>query len=165
MSNDSIMDPSRVPSQSAGINRQLIKLLVPTVPYDIKKFGTNYKDYNSNPVKIKWSDIKQWYADQIIDNITYSYILNLKDIVIKKVSYSPIDYEKRPTTCIRGTLSCGAVFHISQDQCVLSPQLGNYKIPSLENVYLCGSANYPGPGVSMASGRNADTSYTKGFMN
>ena len=36
-----------------------------------------------------------------------------------------------------------------------TPQLGNYKIPTLGNVYLCGSANYPGPGVSMASGRNA----------
>lgn len=35
------------------------------------------------------------------------------------------------------------------------PQLGNYKIPSLSNVYLCGSGSHPGPGVSMAPGRNA----------
>ena len=155
LSNDSIIDPSRVPSPSSGMNRQLIKILIPTVPYDIKKFGTNYKDNNSNPVKIKWSDIKEWYANQIVDNITHSYILNLKDIVIKKVSYSPIDYERRPTTCIRGTLSCGAVFPYQSGSMRPSPQLSNYKIPSLGNVYLCGSASYPGPGVSMASGRNA----------
>jgi phytoene dehydrogenase-like protein len=29
------------------------------------------------------------------------------------------------------------------------------KIPSLSNVYLCGSGNHPGAGVSMAPGRNA----------
>jgi phytoene dehydrogenase-like protein len=34
-------------------------------------------------------------------------------------------------------------------------QLGNYKIPSIPNVYLCGSGSHPGPGVSMAPGRNA----------
>jgi phytoene dehydrogenase-like protein len=33
--------------------------------------------------------------------------------------------------------------------------LSNYKIPNLHNVYLCGSGNHPGPGVSMAPGRNA----------
>ena len=44
LSNESIIDPSRVPSPSSGMNRQLIKILIPSVPYDIKKFGTNYKD-------------------------------------------------------------------------------------------------------------------------
>ena len=35
------------------------------------------------------------------------------------------------------------------------PQLANYKIPSVPNVYLCGSGSHPGPGVSMVPGRNA----------
>jgi phytoene dehydrogenase-like protein len=34
-------------------------------------------------------------------------------------------------------------------------QLANYKIPLIENVYLCGAGSHPGPGVSMAPGRNA----------
>jgi len=34
-------------------------------------------------------------------------------------------------------------------------RLSGYKIPSLLNVYLCGSGNHPGPGVSMAPCRNA----------
>jgi phytoene dehydrogenase-like protein len=35
------------------------------------------------------------------------------------------------------------------------PQFAGYKIPDIPNVYLCGLANHPGPGVSMAPGRNA----------
>jgi phytoene dehydrogenase-like protein len=34
------------------------------------------------------------------------------------------------------------------------PELGQYKAP-VPNVYLCSSGNHPGPGVSMATGRNA----------
>jgi beta-carotene ketolase (CrtO type) len=36
------------------------------------------------------------------------------------------------------------------------PELGEYRTP-VENVYLCGSGSHPGPGVSMAPGRNAAT--------
>jgi beta-carotene ketolase (CrtO type) len=78
---------------------------------------------------------------------------NLKDVIIKKVAFSPIDYEKRPINSIRGTLSCGAVLPYQSGWMGPFPQLGNYKIPS--NIYLCGSASHPGPGVSKASGRNA----------
>ena len=35
------------------------------------------------------------------------------------------------------------------------PQLGDYRVHSIPNVYLCGSGSHPGPGVSMAPGRNA----------
>jgi predicted cupin superfamily sugar epimerase len=34
------------------------------------------------------------------------------------------------------------------------PEMGYYRSP-VENVYLCGSGSHPGPGVSMAPGRNA----------
>ena len=34
------------------------------------------------------------------------------------------------------------------------PELGEYKTPA-PNVYLCSSGSHPGPGVSMAPGRNA----------
>jgi beta-carotene ketolase (CrtO type) len=34
------------------------------------------------------------------------------------------------------------------------PEIGDYRSP-VENVYLCGSGSHPGPGVSMAPGRNA----------
>jgi len=34
------------------------------------------------------------------------------------------------------------------------PEMGDYRSP-VENVYLSGSGSHPGPGVSMAPGRNA----------
>jgi phytoene dehydrogenase-like protein len=34
------------------------------------------------------------------------------------------------------------------------PELGHYRSP-VANVYLCGAGSHPGPGVSMAPGRNA----------
>ena len=79
----------------------------------------------------------------------------LKKVILKRVILSPTDFELRPTTSIRGTLSCGAVlpYQISSSRPI--PELAGYKIPSITNVYLCGSGNHPGPGVSMAPGRNA----------
>ena len=74
---------------------------------------------------------------------------------MKEVSYSPVDYEKRLATCVKGTLSCGVVLPYQSGSMRPVPQLSNYKIPSLRNVYLCGSGSHPGPGVSMAPGRNA----------
>jgi beta-carotene ketolase (CrtO type) len=41
--------------------------------------------------------------------ITENYMPNLKKITFKRVVYSPIDFEEKPTTSVRGTLSCGAV--------------------------------------------------------
>lgn len=35
------------------------------------------------------------------------------------------------------------------------PELSDYRISSISNVYLCGSGSHPGPDVSMAPGRNA----------
>lgn len=104
-SNESIIDPTRVRSQ-IGENCQLIKILVPNVPYNIKNSGTMQKNHNSIPV---WSNVQEKYSNHIIDITTDRYIPNLKDILLKKVSYSPFDFERRLTTCVRGTPSCGAV--------------------------------------------------------
>jgi phytoene dehydrogenase-like protein len=151
MSNDSIMDPSRVSSPS-NERKHLVKFLILSVPYDIKVYNT---DNNENNRILDWSYIKDHYSDQIIESITNEYIPNLKDAVAKKVAYSPVDYETRPSTCVRGTLSCGAVLPYQSGWMRPTSTLSNYKIPSLQNVYLCGSGNHPGPGVSMAPGRNA----------
>lgn len=145
MSNDSMIDPSRVPSSLFNGNKQLVKFLVLSVPYDIKDYD-NIDNNNGKTKKLDWSNIKEQYGDQIVDMITNDYIPNLKDIITKQVSYSPIDYEKRPTTCIKGTLSCGAVLPYRSRSMRPIPQLSNYKIPSIPNLYLCGSGNYPGTG-------------------
>lgn len=155
MSNDSMMDPTRIAMSTNGSstdnssNKHLIKFLILSVPYQIK---------NSNDSEIginEWEKVKDCYADQIIEMISHDYVPNLKEVILKKVAFSPIDYEKRPINSIKGTLSCGAVLPYQSGWMRPIPQLGNYKIPSIPNIYLCGSGSHPGPGVSMAPGRNA----------
>jgi phytoene dehydrogenase-like protein len=149
MSNDSMVDPSRVP---ANDTKHLIKFLVLSVPYNIKSY---YSTNDDKTRQSEWVHIKDQYCDEIIDMITRDYIPNLRDIILKRVSYSPVDYESKPTTSVKGTLACGAPLPYQLASMRPIPQLSNYKIPSLSNVYLCGSGNHPGAGVSMAPGRNA----------
>jgi hypothetical protein len=58
MSNESIMDPSRVPSQAHGTNKHLVKVLVLSVPYDIKNYGIN-NNTNNMDTNTDWSHIKE----------------------------------------------------------------------------------------------------------
>ena len=152
MSNDSLMDPSRVP-----INKHLIKFLILSVPYDIKEtsIDNDLMNKSSSSQKYLWDKIKDKYSEIILSSINQNYIPNLSNEKIKSVSYSPRDFENKPSTCIRGTLSCGAVLPYQSGPMRSILELADDKIPLISNVYLCGSGSHPGPGVSMAPGRNA----------
>jgi beta-carotene ketolase (CrtO type) len=152
MSNDSMMDPTRIITDNGNNNnsdKHLIKFLVLSVPYEIKNADPKMAQEN------EWDNFKDRYADQIIETINQDYIPNLKGSILKKTIYSPKDYEKKPINSIKGTLASGAILPYQSGWMRPIPQLGNYKIPLIPNVYLCGSGNHPGPGVSMAPGRNA----------
>jgi phytoene dehydrogenase-like protein len=159
VSNDSIADPSRAPT-----GMHLMKLLLPGIPYKIKRYN-NSENHTDRRVKKNTNnynyddhdcyEIKNEYSDKIIEMVSEKYIPNLKSILKKKVVYSPIDLEKNPTTSVRGTLSCGAMLPYQIFSMRPIPQFSGYRIPDISNVYVCGSANHPGPGVSMAPGRNA----------
>lgn len=137
------IDPSRVP-----VGKHLIKFLIPNVPYKIENKGRD--EHESD-----WNLVKDRYALQIIEMVTRDYIPNLRDVILEKTTLSPTDYEKRPSTSIKGTLACGSLLPYQTKSMRPIAQLCNYKIPGIENVYLCGSGSHPGPGVSMAPGRNA----------
>jgi beta-carotene ketolase (CrtO type) len=150
MSNDSMMDPTRVISNENNSNKNhLIKFLVLSVPYEIKNADDKIGKENV------WYNFKDRYADQIVETINENYIPNLNTSILKKTIYSPMDYEKKPINSIKGTLASGAILPYQSGWMRPIPQLGNYKIPSISNVYLCGAGSHPGPGVSMAPGRNA----------
>jgi beta-carotene ketolase (CrtO type) len=150
MSNDSMMDPTRVISNENNSNKNhLIKFLVLSIPYEIKNADDKIGKENV------WYNFKDRYADQIVETINENYIPNLNTSILKKTIYSPMDYEKKPINSIKGTLASGAILPYQSGWMRPIPQLGNYKIPSISNVYLCGAGSHPGPGVSMAPGRNA----------
>ena len=150
-----MMDPTRVVTSTTrgsnqnGSNKHLIKFLVLSVPYQLK-------NHNESEIRLnEWETVKDRYADRIIEIINRDYIPNLKEVILKIVAFSPIDYEKKPINSIKGTLSSGAVLPYQSGWMRPIAQLGNYKVPSIPNIYLCGSGSHPGPGVSMAPGRNA----------
>ena len=156
MSNDSIADPSRTPS-----GKHLLKFLILSVPYKITSNdgdieGSGGYDNNNNTANDRnWNKIKGQYSDHIIEMISEKYAPNLKKITLKSVVYSPIDSETKWATSTQGTLSCGALVPYQTASMRPIPELAQYKIPQVPNVYLCGSGGHPGPGVSMAPGRNA----------
>src|SRR5262245_26312313 len=141
--NDSAIDPSRAPSGKA-----LMKFVVLSVPYVITGDATDKIAART------WEDAREPYADYLIDLITTNYIPDLKAKILKRVAHSPVDISRKIISAVRGTLGQGAFLPYQRGSQRPIPELGQYKTP-VANVYLCSSGSHPGPGVSMAPGRNA----------
>jgi beta-carotene ketolase (CrtO type) len=141
--NDYTADPSRVPS-----GKGLIKILVKCVPYEIRG------DAAGEIVGRTWDTTKEPYADRVIDLLTKYYVPNLKASILKRVVHSPVDQEHMVNTAVHGTELQGAYLPYQRGAMRPIPELGRYCTP-IPNIYLCGSASHPGPGVSFMPGRNA----------
>lgn len=148
MSNDSACDPTRTPSKG----KHLIKFLILNVPYKIhriensgiNKSGNKKLNNFANP---SWDEnTKEQYGDQIMSMLEEMYISNLKKIMLKMVVYSPVDFETRPSTSVHGTLACSAMVPYQKYSMRPIPELAGYTVPSIPNIYLCGSGSHPGPG-------------------
>ena len=99
-----------------------------------------------------WDDIRESYADHVIDLIA-RYAPNLPSIILDRQVLTPLDLER-----VYG-LTGGNIFHgaMSLDQLfVARPLLGwaQYRTP-VKNLYLCGAGAHPGGGVMAAAGWNA----------
>lgn len=143
MCNDSAIDPNRAPA-----NKAVMKMIALNVPYDIKG------DAAGKILGRTWDDVKEAYADRVIDLIAESYAPNLKDRILKRVVHSPVDMERAIPSAVRGTVGHGAALPYQSGSQRPLPELGQYRTP-VANVYLCGSGSHPGGGISMAPGRNA----------
>ncbi len=141
--NDSAIDPSRAPA-----NKALMKFVVLSVPYHITS------DATGKVAARTWAEAREPYADYLIDLITNNYIPDLKGKILKRVVHSPLEIERKIISAVRGTLGHGAFLPYQNGALRPIPELGEYKTP-VPNVYLCSSGSHPGPGVSMAPGRNA----------
>jgi phytoene dehydrogenase-like protein len=141
--NDSVIDPSRAPA-----GKHLKKFVVLGVPYEIRGDATG--EVGSG----HWDEVKDRYADYLIDKIAENYLPDLKTKLLKKEAHSPLDLERKLSSAVHGTICHGAMLPYQTGGMRPIPEMGHYRSP-VENVYLCGSGSHPGPGVSMAPGRNA----------
>jgi beta-carotene ketolase (CrtO type) len=141
--NDSVIDPSRAPE-----GKHLKKFVVLGVPYEIKGVATGRIQGTD------WDQVKDQYADYLIDMITADYMPDLKAKLLKRVAHSPLDLERKLSSAVHGTICHGAMLPYQTGAMRPIPEMGQYRSP-VANVYLCGSGSHPGPGVSMAPGRNA----------
>jgi beta-carotene ketolase (CrtO type) len=141
--NDSVIDPSRAPE-----GKHLKKFVVLGVPYEI------LGDATGRVREREWDQAKEEYADYLIERITADYIPDLKEKLLKREAHSPLDLERKLSSAVQGTICHGAMLPYQTGSMRPIPEMGDYRSP-VENVYLCGSGSHPGPGVSMAPGRNA----------
>jgi phytoene dehydrogenase-like protein len=141
--NDSVIDPSRAPE-----GKHLKKFVVIGVPYEIKGDATGRIQGRT------WDGAKEEYTDYLIDTITADYMLDLKEKLLKREAHSPLDLERKLSSAVHGTICHGAMLPYQTGSMRPIPEMGDYRSP-VGNVYLCGSGSHPGPGVSMAPGRNA----------
>jgi beta-carotene ketolase (CrtO type) len=141
--NDSVIDPSRAPA-----GKHLKKFVVLGLPYEIKGDATGRIQGTD------WDQVKDQYADYLIDMITADYMPDLKAKLLKRVAHSPLDLERKLSSAVHGTICHGAMLPYQTGSMRPIPEMGQYRSP-VANVYLCGSGSHPGPGVSMAPGRNA----------
>jgi phytoene dehydrogenase-like protein len=125
-----------------------MKMIVHNVPYDIRGDATG---------KIKgrtWDEVKEPYADYLIDHLTDTYAPSLKSSILERVVHSPVDTERLMVSAVRGTVTHGAFLPYQLGSQRPLPELAHYRTP-VPNVYLCGSGSHPGAGITMAPGRNA----------
>jgi phytoene dehydrogenase-like protein len=99
-----------------------------------------------------WHDVKEAYADRVMDLIE-EYAPGFKRLVLHRQVLSPLDLEE--TFGLTG----GNIFHgeMSVDQLFFLrpvPGWARYRTP-IEGLYLCGSGTHPGGGVMGAPGYNA----------
>jgi phytoene dehydrogenase-like protein len=141
--NDSVIDPGRAPP-----GKHLKKFVVLGVPYEIRGDATEQVGVGS------WDDVREAYADYLIELIAGSYLPDLQDRILARTVHSPLDIERKLSSAVRGTIPHGAMTPYQSGALRPTPDFAGYRSP-VGNVYLCGSGSYPGAGVSMAPGRNA----------
>jgi len=141
--NEAGLDPSRAPP-----GKGLMKFVVHFVPYRVAG------DASGRIRGTHWDDIKEAYADAVVDMLSDAYLPGLRDRIIARSVQSPLDYERRIISAVHGTHQHGAFLPYQIGDMRPIPEFGSYRSP-VRNLYLCGAGSHPGSGVTMAPGRNA----------
>jgi phytoene dehydrogenase-like protein len=127
----SINDPSRVPTDKGLFHG------ICFAPYDLADGGPS-----------RWDEIKEATADMLLGHYR-KFVSNLTaDNIIARTVYSPLDLERSsPNSMVRGDVHGAAPFFYQSGGHRPTPDLGQYKVPGIERLYLVGPFMHPGGGV------------------
>jgi phytoene dehydrogenase-like protein len=123
----SMFDPSRVPPGKAIVH------VWDYVPYH-------------RPDGRSWDDTKRDYAASMLKHLG-RYVANIEDIVLDFHCDSPLDMERTSPSFLRGDLHGIANTSYQSGAHRPTPDLGQYRVPGVDRLYLVGPFQYPGGGV------------------
>ncbi len=119
-------DPSRVPEGKAILH------------------AWDYVPYN-RPDGASWDEAKRGYADIMIRRMS-DFIDNM-DVILEAHIDSPVDMERTSPSFMRGDLHGVATTTYQSGAHRPTPELGQYRVPGVDRLYLVGPFQHPGGGV------------------
>ena len=93
-----------------------------------------------------WDEAKREFADKIIAQMG-NYIDNMPEVVLDYHCDSPVDMERTSPSFFRGDLHGIATTTYQSGSHRPTPELGQYRVPGIERLYLVGPFQHPGGGV------------------
>lgn len=93
-----------------------------------------------------WDEAKGEYAEKIIARMA-NYIANVPDVILDYHCDSPVDMERTSPSFYRGDLHGIATTTYQSGSHRPTPELGQYRVPGVERLYLVGPFQHPGGGV------------------
>jgi phytoene dehydrogenase-like protein len=116
--NEAGMDPTRAPE-----GRGLMKFVLHYVPYRVTG------DARGKIAGTDWDQIKDAYADTMIDFLSEAFLPGLRDRIIARSVQSPVDLERRIRSAVHGTHQHGAYLPYQIGAMRPIPELGSYRSP------------------------------------
>jgi len=128
---NTIFDPSRAP-EGAGVF-----------------YGVNFAPYDLHPGgAASWDERKEEIADKALAQYRKFYANLTDDNITGRLVRSPVDHERdSPASFIKGDIHGCAPFFYQTVAHRPTPDLGSFRVPGVEGLYLVGPFMHPGGGV------------------
>jgi phytoene dehydrogenase-like protein len=134
------VDPSRAPE-----GKHVLWIMVRSLPAEVK--GDARREIDGR----EWDDIKETYADRVIDKLA-EYAPDIKGKILARTVLSPKDLEHSNPNLVGGDTVCGS-HHLYQNYFMRPfPRWSRYETP-IKKLYIVGAATWPGAGTGAGSGR------------
>lgn len=134
-----VYDPSRAPA-----GKHVLWVQVRTLPYEVRG------DAGGELLPASWDDLKEAYADRVID-ILESHAPGIRSKILARKVLSPLDLERDNPNLYRGD-SLGGSHHLDQFF-MLRPGWGRARWRTgVEQLFHVGASTWPGGGTGAGSG-------------